>query len=84
MKKHFVKIAFVAVFAAIAGYGVYTSQKTETLSDLAMANVEALAQGEGGTVTIPCTPEDESRCTYPLQDAAGNSYNGYSDNMKHI
>lgn len=48
MKKHFIKIAFVAVFATIAGYGVYTSQKSETLSDLALANVEALANSEWG------------------------------------
>lgn len=46
--KKFVKIGFVAVFAAIAGYGVYTSQKTEGMSDLALANVEALADGEWG------------------------------------
>lgn len=46
--KKFVKIGFVAVFAAIAGYGVYTSQKNEVLSDLTMANLEALAQGESG------------------------------------
>ena len=30
----------------MAGYGVYTSQKETAMSDLAMANVEALAGGE--------------------------------------
>lgn len=49
--KNFIKIGFVAVFAAVAGYGVYTSQKTNTISDLALANVEALA---GGETTIEC------------------------------
>ena len=44
-----VKIGFVAVFAAIAGYGVYTSQKNEFMSDLALANVEALAMDESDT-----------------------------------
>ena len=34
-----------AVFAFVAGYGVYTSQKETAMSDLAMANVEALAGG---------------------------------------
>ena len=43
-----IKIAFVAAFVAIAGYGVYTNQKSETLSDLTLANVEALAGGESG------------------------------------
>lgn len=46
--KKIVKIAFVAAFVAIAGYGVYTNQKTDTMSDLMQANVEALAQSESG------------------------------------
>ena len=41
--KKFLKIAFVAAFAAIAGYGVYANQKVDTMSDLALANMEALA-----------------------------------------
>ena len=36
----------------IAGYGVYANQKSEVLSDLTLANVEALA-GSGET-TIEC------------------------------
>ena len=47
--KKMIKIAFVAAFVAIAGYGVYTNQKSETLSDLTLANVEALASGESST-----------------------------------
>lgn len=41
--KKIMKIAFVAAFAAIAGYGVYANQKVDTMSDLALANMEALA-----------------------------------------
>ena len=45
--KKIIKIAFVAAFAAGAGYGVYTSQKTDsTMSELMTANVEALATPE--------------------------------------
>lgn len=47
--KKLVKITVVVAFAAIAGYGVYVNQKTDALSDLALANVEALANGEWGT-----------------------------------
>lgn len=36
--KKFMRIAFVAAFAAIAGYGVYTNLKTDVMSDLALAN----------------------------------------------
>ena len=50
--KKLVKITVVVAFAAIAGYGVYVNQKTDALSDLALANVEALA-GSGET-TIEC------------------------------
>lgn len=46
--KKFVRIVFVAAFAAIAGYGVYANQKVDTMSDLMLANVEVLAGGEGG------------------------------------
>ena len=39
--KKFTKIAFVAIFVAIAGYGVYSNQKNDFISDLALANIEA-------------------------------------------
>lgn len=44
MKKFSFKVAMVAVVAAVAGIGVYTSQKADAMSDIALANVEALAQ----------------------------------------
>lgn len=40
MSKNIIRAAFVA------GYCVYTSQQETEMSDLAMANVEALASGE--------------------------------------
>ena len=46
--KKFIKLAFVAVIAAVAGYNVYQSQSVMNgMSDFALANVEALASGEG-------------------------------------
>lgn len=59
--KKFMKMAFVALFAAIAGYGIYTSQKVVSLSDLALANVEALAFDE-----VPIDPN--KAYGYELQD----------------
>lgn len=44
--KKIIKMTFVAAFAAIAGYGIYANQKGNAMSDLALANVEALAEGE--------------------------------------
>ena len=46
MRKNIIKVAFVAAFALMAGYSVYTSQQEKTMSDLALSNVEALAQRE--------------------------------------
>ena len=47
MKKLF-KLAFVAAIAAVSGYNIYQSQSVMNgMSDFALANVEALASGEG-------------------------------------
>lgn len=46
MKHNFLKIALVAAVVAAAGYGVYENQKQETMSDVMMENVEALANPE--------------------------------------
>ena len=46
MKKVILKLTLVAAFVVSAGYSVYTSQVNEELSDLALANIEALAGGE--------------------------------------
>lgn len=44
-----IKVAFAAAVVAMAGYGVYTNQKTDIMSDVMLANVEALASGEGSS-----------------------------------
>lgn len=46
MKRNFVKIAFVVAIAMIAGVNVFNAHKQIELSDIAMANVEALADVE--------------------------------------
>ena len=53
MKKNILKATLVAAFALIAGMNVYNAQKSDVLSDLALANVEALASGsEGGRTSL--------------------------------
>ena len=47
MKGKILKVTIVAAFALIAGFNVYNAQKSDVMSDLALANVEALAQSEG-------------------------------------
>ena len=46
MKKNILKLVFTSAFALVAGYSIYASQKKVEMSDLAIANVEALASGE--------------------------------------
>ena len=46
MKKISFAILLIAVIATFAGYHIFQDQRAETMSDLMMANVEALAIGE--------------------------------------
>lgn len=56
------KIAFVAAFAVVAGYGVYENQKADTMSDMMLANVEALARYE----INPDCPNGCTSCDFAL------------------
>lgn len=80
--KKIIKIAFIAVFAAVAGYGIYTNQKSETMSDLMLANMDALAAGEDVEITCSRTCSDGVGRCYKLYDEYGNChFSGYqSDN----
>ena len=54
MKKNILKATLVAAFALIAGFNVYNAQKSDVMSDLALANVEALAYNEtNGDIYCP-------------------------------
>ena len=53
--KKFIKFAFVAAIVAVTGYNVYQPQSVMNgMSEFALANVEALASGEGGTSVKIC------------------------------
>lgn len=58
MKRKLVKMAFVVAIAMVGSINVFNAQKSETLSDVALANVEALADLEsdnpGVGTTKPC------------------------------
>ena len=46
MNKKVLKVAFFVAIAMVSGINVFNAQKSEMLSDVALANVEALAMGE--------------------------------------
>ncbi len=65
MKKKLFGMIVVAVVAIVAGYNVYLSQNETKLSDLVLANVEALAdpgEGSGQPDVNDCISDDEHIC----------------------
>lgn len=48
MRRNVLTIICAIAITLFVGYNVYNSYKTNDLSDIALANVEALAQGEWG------------------------------------
>lgn len=74
-----VKFAFVAAFAAIAGYGVYENQKADTMSDMMLANVEALASGEGVVITCSRSCSDGIGRCWILSNSGHCAFTGYQD-----
>ena len=61
MNKKYVKATLVAVVALVGGINVFNAQKSESLSDIAMANVEALARNENQKVKCCLDPGDECK-----------------------
>ena len=49
MKKKLFSVLAVVAIVTVAGYNVYNAKSEVKLSDLALANVEALANGESST-----------------------------------
>ncbi len=80
MKKIILRVTFIAAFAFVAGYGVYASQHEVEMSDLAMANVEALAGGENnnwGYHIFPCNHSPWNECVYSQSDRPKCSQSSY-------
>ena len=74
MKKKLFSGLFALALLATTAVGVAESKKSEaTMSDLAMANVEALANGESGSsdCTTYCTPADGHKCIIMWPGAEG-------------
>ncbi|WP_237038564.1 NVEALA domain-containing protein [Phocaeicola faecalis] len=67
--KKIIRVAFAATFACIAGYGVYTSQQEMELSELALANIEALAQSESN-----CAEWTKKQCYTAFSTEYGMDY----------
>lgn len=74
MKKRFLSVVFITLIAVISGWNFTHNEEDDktTLSDLALANVDALAQSEGGIVNCWLT-EDIWQWCYPWGTGLGCS-----------
>ena len=59
MKKNILKVAFVAAIALVSGVNVFNSHKNVALSDVALANVEALSMDERDLCPNGCLPNGD-------------------------
>lgn len=64
MKTKLFGLIVITAITFLAGYNVYTSQDNQKISDLALANVEALANGEGGGSYNCCNDRGECKGSY--------------------
>ena len=58
MNKKFIKVAFVAAIAMVSGVNVFNAQQVNALSDIALANVEVLADEESDLADAIWNRED--------------------------
>lgn len=68
--KKLLGIIAIAAIAAAAGWNFNQSQNDVELSDLALANVEALARNEGSDVN--CDPKSNVWCSFVIATPSGN------------
>ena len=66
------KAAFVAAIAMVSGINVFNAQNSETLSDVALANVEALAEGEDSGECRWMRVKDDFGCVFHVCVAGGS------------
>ena len=73
MKSNFTKVAFAIAIVMLGGTNVYNAHTCETLSDVALANVEALADDEDTAPGSPCYAgsynsnfPEATKCAHPV------------------
>lgn len=72
MKKNIIKATFVAAIAMVCGVSFLNSQKSETLSEVALANVEALAAYDNASDI--CVTLKNCECGELTETPSGESF----------
>lgn len=89
MKKKILSATFVVAMAAIAGYNTYVNQNKNEMPDLALANVEALAddsefdENKKGEVQLKCKGSVVIKCEKICPKCYAKwvpAYSGYGEN----
>lgn len=73
MNKKVLKVAFVAAIAMVSGINVFNAQKSNALSDIALANLEALATEEFDVEDLDaaCMWYESKTCYYYIVKPSG-------------
>ena len=79
MNKKVLKVVFVATIALVGGINVFNAQKSNVLSDIALANVEALADYEMNTELCSYCPGRE--CVELNTTPSGSSHRTWYDQI---
>lgn len=64
--KKYLRVIFAAFFVLIAGLGVHTYSEATSMSELTLANVEALADNESSSkgLLYSTKPDEHGQCEY--------------------
>ena len=83
MKTKILKYVFVVAIAMVSGINVFNAQKSVQLSDIALANVEALADDEV-VVDFPCVIQEKATCSFIGRLADGSTGNVDVEGARNI
>jgi hypothetical protein len=80
MKKRLLKYIGLAVIVVAAGITIIQEKKSSAMSDMTLANVEALANGEGtgDCIIANCRWQSGSYCDYTCNGVSFSSSNMYN------
>lgn len=79
MKKNILKVTLVAAFALLTGHNIHNFFKIEDMSDLALANVEALADDNEAVITCSRSCSDGIGRCYIRSNSGHCAFTGYQD-----
>ena len=79
MKKNMFKVAIVAAIAMVCGINVFNAQKSEALSEVVLANVEALADFQ--MIPVLCDPFKDRECVQLITTPSGSSHQTWYDQI---